>query len=924
MGRSHNGGYQSFGMGRLWGASALVLAACLANAPAQAEGKSSSVNEGAVQQVDEVVVTGTRIRHTDAVSANPITVVGAQALQVSNVQTIADVLSKLPVISHQGYGGATPAGQQTGTTGVDMRNLGPSRALVLVDGRRYTPSISLLNIAVNVDTIPVSMIDRIEILRDGASPIYGSDAVAGVINIITKQHFNGAQIDADTGVSGRGDGATYHVSVTVGREFSAGNILANLSYVKKDGLTAQQRAYSANPVQGYIPKGSGGFTPYFGSIFSPGGTWLSQGVTFIGPTTSQYALLPETGYVETNNSSIVDPMETYAGTVHARYELSPQIKAFFDADYARDDTVSYGSAAEFFAGRSAKYPSAGNVPADNPYNLIGIPITNFYKSFDTVGDRYIPTRTTTWEAAVGLRGEFGDGYEWTASYKYGSSNSRSGFPNNLNVNHLVTAYDPILCAAAPTCAAAGAALDPFGPATITPAFANYIRQNDTVTNRYVQQIGGLSLTGRLAKLPAGPLSFALGGEIRRESGGTSYDDIILAGDSSLIDAKNTSGAYTSKEVYAELNAPLLKDVALAKSLTVDGAVRYSDYDLFGGSTTWKIGLNWAVNDDVRVRGGVGTAFRAPSIIDLYGGALNTFSTYADPCDPTKGRRSNPSVDAACLAQGLGSDFRQVNSKTLGLRTGSANLVPETADEANIGVVFTPRFAQGLAVAIDYFSIKLKNAISQPGTGIILSECYSNYSASNSACAGISRNAAGQISEILLPKENFGGVRTDGVDFSVQYAFEASRLGLGVGQFTASLDGAYLLNYKQQALTGGPFTQLRGYFAQDGSFGSYNVLRATGNLTYSRGDWRLDYKIRYIEGGKAFGFMPEAEPMSAARTPDVYYNDISLSYRRERYQITVGIENIADTQPPFIFGTQYDATAYDLMGQYFYLKFSAKY
>jgi iron complex outermembrane receptor protein len=522
----------------------------------------------------------------------------------------------------------------------------------------------------------------------------------------------------------------------------------------------------------------------------------------------------------------------------------------------------------------------------------------------------------------GFRGKFPNGWNWDASYQYGGSNTQSHFGNNINVAHLINALDPTLCAAAPGCVV----LNPFGPTSVTPPMANYIRVNDEVDNHYREQIAQVIVNGDLLTLPAGPLAFSLGAEYRDEEGGTTYDPVILAGDSGLTNAVNTHGDYNTKDVFGELHVPLLKDAALAKALDLNLAARYSDYSTFGGHSTWKVGVNWSITDDVRLRANVGTAFRAPDINEAFGGFLNTFASYADPCDVVTGLRANPAINAGCTAAGLSPTFRQITPKTNAGTGGNSHLQPETADEYTIGLILQPSWLSGFSATIDYYNIKLDHTIGGPAISTTLTNCYLAFSASNPDCARVTRGLGGQITQLDLSRENLGAIRTEGIDFGVDYVWDAEKLGLDEGRFLARLLGTYVLGYKQQTAPNGAFVQAAGNFSPNGAFGAVTRLRMTGTFGYSRSDWDFTWIVRYIQGLDAVNANPATSPPQYLTVPDVFYHDISVSYRHDRFKVTGGIENLFDKQPPFVLlpSSNFDSTIYDVIGRYFFARLTWKY
>jgi len=469
--------------------------------------------------------------------------------------------------------------------------------------------------------------------------------------------------------------------------------------------------------------------------------------------------------------------------------------------------------------------------------------------------------------------------------------------------------------------------NPFGPGSISPAAADYIRDNDLIKNHYTQQILSASLTGDLMALPAGQLSVATGAEWRRESGRTSYGPTVLAGQSSLLPgAQDTQGAFAATEVYGEANVPVFKDQALAKSLSIDLAARFSHYDRFGDGTTWKVGLNWAVTPDVRIRGNVGTAFRAPNVSEFAGGALPTFSTYLDPCDSVTGQRSNPAVAANCAAAGLGSTFRQAFPRTSGVQQGNPGLKPEKARDAGIGVVLTPRFVPNLAVELDYYRVAIAGAVFQPTAQFIVNSCYLG-APSNAYCPLVTRGSNGQIIEIVQEQENVGAVKTDGLDLSASYNFDLESLDQRLpGTVYFNTTANYVLSFQGQSTPGAAPVEYTGVFVLGGAFPTAIRFRSNTSLSYGVQGWRASYTLRTVSAAKVLGVPAAAAPPSNLKMPAVYYSDLALDYRFKRYEVTVGVQNLTDQKPPFLIFPHniFDSTVYDLAGRTFFAKLSARF
>lgn len=874
----------------------------------QKEGKQAS-QKAPVKPDDlaEVVVTGTLLKNSDVTNARPITVVGEEAIAHIGATTLDQVLSQVVAMGTQGQTGGAPLGQQDGNTFIDLRNLGPARTLVLVNGRRFVPTVGQLFIGTDLNNIPVGIIDHIEVLRDGASTTYGADAVGGVINIITRKKFDGLQLDADAGMAGAGDRQSGHFSLTGGKTFDSDSVLINFDYNARSPAEAKNnRLYGISDITSasYGANGNPVFTsgnPYTsGGVVANNTTGLPQ-YTITGP--GQYRPYSPSDNTYAPTASNLAAADHHAVlNILANHDFSRAVSAYLELTYAHRSNSVPG----FIPTNSENLA----VPADNPGNFFQQPVTLLRYLTDLPAPVFA-SWGETYRAVLGLKGTAGERFSWDLSVNYGKSTSTSEYYNQIDVAKMSTALDPTLCAAAPGCSV----LNPFGPNSISPAAAQYVHLNDTQDVGYKQTDVLGTITGELLDLPAGPLSGALGLEHRHETGFNNPDAAQVAGTSSVGLNAPTAGTLSATEVYAEFNVPLLKDVPGARRLGLDLSARNSHFSQSGGATTWKSGINWAMTDSVRIRSSYSTAFRVPNLYEAFGGRLTSSYVLVDPCAGA----ADPTTVARCRAAGLGPGFSAVNTNINVITGGNAALKPETSRNIDAGVVLTPTVVPRLALSLDYYSIHVNRAIQSLDPQYVLDQCYSGNA---TYCADVGRFQNGQLQEVDAIYGNIGQIKTDGFELSLSYEKPLADFGLASsGRVTMNASGNYLLSFDQQNTPGGEFTQYAGTLARNAITGSFPRLKSNLSLAYQQNNWQVGWTGRFVSGMNVLGVVPLSAPLSDAKA--VLYHDLfgEVSYRAATF--TAGVQNLTNQPPPLYFPGNYDPATYDVIGRYFFVKASVR-
>jgi outer membrane receptor protein involved in Fe transport len=950
-------------------------------------------------QTETIEVTGTRLKNTDAQSANPITVVSSEDIAKTEATTVEQVLRKLPSADFTGGVTANSNNGGDGASQISLHNLGPARTLVLVNGQRYVGTdIQGTTTPVDLNNIPVSMIDHIEILRDGASSIYGADAIAGVINIITKQHFNGVQLDTSIGMTSAGDGLTYSTAVTAGADFDRGNILLNGSHDHRDAIAQADRSWATNQFVGTSGEGNGPIssklpvlTGSFITSVSPTGATTSSGTRYFNNANgssvgiSSPSLIGTPGLVNVGGREFFDlsqqphligSLDRNQLNFTTHYDLAPNITAIMEGFYTDrrseqilnpdplSSTISTTKYPGLLIPACIGEPAAGVAAANlnpngtvnctalglatNTQNPLNRDITGAnYRPFGG-GDRVYRDELQTYRARIGLEGTVFSSFDWQVGYVYGQSSATYQVANEANFSHLAQLTGQTACGVDVNqgCSVANF----FGVNPLTPAQVKYLEFTDTRTSQVQEDYVYANIGGPIYQLPAGPLQASLGFEQRNESGYDHPDSVIVNGDGDA-NAAPSSGSYSVTSAYGELNIPIIKDIPFVKALTADVSSRYDLYTSFGRALTWKAGLNYQVNDDLRFRGSESTGFRAPQVKELFGGTFQNFLTFSgDPCDTGNGGGTFQG-SATCVASlkkaGVAnpgtyvSQLDQVaNPQVPTLSGGNPHLKPETSQQFSLGTVLTPHWVQNLAVTVDYYNIHVRNAITTFDPGTIINQCYGAQQL-QSACSAITRSASGDISAVVSNEVNFGYENTDGIEVGVTYAMDTGMIGLpDLGALKWDGQASYLMHD----------TTLNADGTIRQNAGTYDIATGAGEprykallgLSFLRNNWSVDWTTRYYGGvknvdGTTFNTTnPNGTPCTKGcgdflgnEAAGVFYHDISGTYRYKNVTLTVGVDNLFDKNPPVIFGdvssaNSLSAAGYDFTGRFIYTKMSVKF
>lgn len=954
-------------------ASLAALTALPVSAQNDDEAKSSD------ETLEAITVVGSRIRRTvDSESAQPVLVLSTQDIEKTGLTSIGDVLQNLASVGPSINTVFNNGGD--GSTTVDLRNLGAGRTLVLVNGHRWVPG---LNGAVDLNTIPTSIIERIEVLKDGASSIYGSDAISGVINIITKSSFDGAEANGFVGETSEGDGMRYSSDFTFGASSDRANVVISASFTKEEPIFAGDREISAVPAFGIPPGVNGSSTTPFGRYGVTGrpGTFTNipgQNGAVGRPSAAGYKpfSFSTDAYNFAPDNYLVTPQERIGLFAQGRYALTDSI------GFTAHMLFNQRQSEQLLAPMPVVLGSVGQglartiqIGANNAYNTFGAVVTRAQRRFIEGGPRLFGQDVDTMRFGGAFDGSFNLGerdFYWDAGYSFtenDQNDTTKGLYNVRRIQSALTSFDsdpgagfapvcgtPGPSAAAPltgaTLIAGCTPLNIFGAVgSITPAMLNYLRftAKDKAGSETQNYFGNISTT--LFETEAGPVGLAFGVESRREAGFFEPDAIIVAGETTGSASQPTGGSYSLDEFYAETNVPLLSGVQFAELLEVRLAGRYTDYSTFGDTTNFSAGFQWKPIGDLKIRGNYNEGFRAPTITDLFLGLSDSFPVVTDPCDV---RATNPNRAANCV--GAPAGFRLDNSQIASTIGGNVNATAETAETSTLGFVYSPSYVENLGISLDWWKIQIDNAIGGRTEQNLLDACYRRPVRDQSACARITRDSTSfLITNVLAITENVGTIDAEGVDLNVTYALPE----FGYGNFDFLWDSTYYINSESDNLgfdptqPTGPGNLPRLYTVgrvadRDADF----RLKSNLSINWEMGDFGASWTSRYsssvvencsnatdngfpelcsvaatfdADGNIATGGGPTADGILLTRNKlgAVTYHDVRAYYKGAwGGTIAVGVNNAFEKDPPVSYETFANSflPTYDVPGRFYYLQY----
>lgn len=971
------------------GASSFAMQAHAQQAAAVAPATDSAESATTDSAAPDIIVTGSRIARTDLQASVPVQTVSAARIEQSGAANIQDVLNQFPQLGQSvGRTNSNFSNTGNGIATLNLRNLGSQRTLVLIDGRRSlgTPGSS----AVDVNNIPTDLISNVQIMTGGASAVYGSEAVAGVVNFILNDKFEGLKVRFQNTISDKGDAARQYLSITGGQSFGddRGHLIANFSYDNDHGLRSRNRAYSANDVpnrSSYAAQGlfdvsdvnnpaQGTFSPTSGRTFTfaPDNTLKSyQGANI-------------DGYNRNNDRMLSVPVERYMGTVLANYDFSDAFKLYAQGQYSRTNSnasLEPSAIANSGPGAALNFDESAyaGIPITSPYVPAairaaaianGVNVIQFRRRSNDIFSRSNTDHRDFYRGVLGVKGDISADNKWTYDLYYEHSQSRDHTsaqaiytPNyGAALSNELTPGGQVQCSDPAARAAGCVPMNIFGYNTVTPAAAKFL-QTYTGPTRTVTLIDGNtvqltngqnvafdylakvnqdvvsgSVNGDLFSMWGGPVKIAFGGEYRHEKSSEVFDPFTQAGLSSGNQITNTMGSFNVKEGFVEIVAPIVENQPGLYYLGLEGAARYADYSTVGGVWSFKAGGSYAPTPDIRFRAIWSRATRAPNIGELYSSLSQTFPSLTDPCDQRQGNGDVTPKDnkiiplpAGCSAiKGIAAtvaargtfQYSTSQIQTIdGLLGGNPNLKAETADTITAGAVITPTFVKNLSLTVDYYHIKVKNAIGIIGQQTSVSQCFT----SNDPlfCNNVIRDANGFITRVNALNLNTGSYLVSGIDVAGHFL-----LPLG-SSWKLNTDVMYNHRFQQQQtpFPGGPVQNEIGQADcySCGRLGSGFKNQVLANFTLETDEFEFNYGVRYLG--------PLRDNLDGSTTvitpiPAYWYHNIQGKFTvgdSRKMELYFGVNNLFDKQPPKFGdtnpvtwpGTQTVADTYDLYGRMLY-------
>jgi iron complex outermembrane receptor protein len=899
-------------------------------------------------QDDAIVVTGSRLGGLQLEQASPIAIVSAKEIALSGQVNVENIIKDLPQLVPSVTGASNNPGGGVATA--DLRGLGSTRTLVLVNGRRYVAYDA--DQIVDLNTIPAGLIERVDIVTGGRSAVYGSDAIAGVVNFVMKRDFSGVQANANYRINEQGDGGTFNSNILLGGNFAdgRGNATLYFDYTKRDGITQGSRDYSRQALVddgegGLIAGGSGSIE---GTRFAIGG--VNRKFETDGSYTPYNSATDAYNYAPANYLQV--PQKRFLMSAQTNYEVSKAFNVYAEGQLI-NNRVKNQLAATPFTGSvqldaDSSFLSAGSraLLGGLDTDRDGYVTSTIYRRLTEVGPRVSSTDNTAYRALLGANGDIGGGWNYDAYYSYAKTRTVEKQTGNVSrsrvLQALKTTYDAggnLVCSDTSN---GCVPLNIFGAGNISDAAAAFISIPTQNTSTISEQVASASISNKnLFDLGAGPAGIVFGTEYRKEQGSYNPDFALSSGDVvGFNGGEGLGGGYDVKEAYTEVAVPLLADMPFVHRLEVNGAYRYSYYSTAAKSVnTYSGGAVWSPIRDVSLRGQYARAVRAPTVSNLYSGASQDFPTATDPCTSAVAV-TNANLNASCLAAGvpaalLGTAYDGGSTQIQTINGGNPNLREETSDTYTAGIVLQPSFLHGFSFTADYYKISIDNYISTAGTANLIRACFgdatNNYTPYDASyCSSLPRDANSYaITDAANTLQNTGGVKTRGVDFEARY-----RTALGFGAFgsdTSNLDlrfsGTRLIAFDYNPVAAIPDLTLN----CAGKFGvtcgnPYSKWRLSTRATYATGPVTVSVLYRHLSAVKD----DDSTTTYAVETIKAYdYIDLTAAFEvKPGFTWSVGVNNLFDKQPPILGDNQEQAntypSTYDPYGRAFFMATSIRF
>ena len=878
------------------------------------------------EMLEEVVVTGSRITRSNVDSTSPITIIGRSEIEELAQTSIGDFLQDLP----ENVGGLNAQNNNggNGSTQISLRGLGSGRTLVLLNGRRHVPYST--GGTVDMNAIAPNAIERIEVLNDGASTVYGADAVAGVINIITRQDYEGAEITWYEGISQNGGGEQTTIDATFGASNERGNVTVSVGHYQMKEVMAGERDWAFQDL-GYDYETGEEFG--FGSSATPEGTIIDRlgeegnaawqtvrenGQVVWGPgglnPSSTWSEFSFDGNSDTGEGSyynyqpenyLYTPQERTNVFVTSNYQLTDDVNGFAELSYINRRSDQLLAPTPLFI-----ISEGLTIAADQFYNPFGRDFIDVRRRMVEAGNRNFIQDINTFRFVGGIDFSFAD-WDADVSFNYGRTDG-----TEINEGRFIRSR--VLEALGSDCVAPCVPLNLFGgPGSISQDQIDWISYTGTAKTTYTQKsITANVSNSNLFDLPAGSVGIAFGIDSREETGQYVEDPLTEAGDTTGNKGESTRGGYDVDELYLELLIPLIDSGSLGTA-NLEYSIRYSDYSNFGDTDNQKVGFRWDFNDMIAIRASVSEAFKAPAVSDLFAGQADSFPTATDPCSNFEvgSYNSDPTVKANCDADGyvggVADDRFQLRARV----GGNPDLGPETADSNVIGIVLNPM--TDLSITVDAWTYEIENTIGSIGVGTILGQCYG--STNRNYCDKIQRDANGLIQNIFAATANIGEVETAGYDIQANYDMDLASWGsLSLGLDYTIIDKYEIRSPSSDGVSTN-VTDCVGVY----DCGTLIENRWILDARWNKGDFRVRARLNYYGNFDECeeDFCNGGDEFAKREIDSRAYVSLGLGYDLgQGTNVGFNVSNLTDEDPPRIYNGFYSGAdaSYDFMGRYYTL------
>lgn len=898
--------------------------------------------ESGAEEIEKISITGSRIIREEFSSSSPVAVFDESDLTASGMTNIDEFLKFIPAFTGFQLGQTTNNGGD-GQRKVDMRGLGFERTLVLINGRRQIGDVNDDG-AVDLNAIPFGMVKRIEVLKDGASTIYGTDAVAGVVNIILKDDFEGVEFTADYGTSTEhGDATNKRFSLVMGTASEKGSFTVALEYNKQEEMLQGDRDWANESLYSQLQEDG-----TFAAIGS--GSSNSRRIRGIDGLSGNYIVDADSGEVRAFESTdvynfapvnaLVTPNERWQLGFTGRYELSDTLTTYSEALFTKRTSqqrlapdASFGVTSSYTSILTGESQWNDLVPASNPYNPFGDNADNSFgisgsdvrvnRRFEESGGRIFRQSADTYRMVFGLEGEITDDLFFDVSYTFAQTETLDETSNYHRFDKWEIAVTPELCEANPECAAAGV-LNPFDVfGTITDEQMAFLTA-DSLKDSYFGQMGFFqaSLSGSLGDLKGGAIGWAVGYEYREEEGRYSPDEFAAEGLTTGGASDPLEGKFSVDELYSEVYLPVLDNLA------VDLSARYSSYDTSAGDTfNFKVGVDYSPTEEIKIRAGYGTGFRAPNISELNQQDDTGFPVVESLCEFADRRTDiTDTIRDNCEAlfandddvdyTGADGEFGFAWQSAYTTAAPETPLKPEESVTTTLGVIYNSASIEGLLVSVDYWDIEIENYIGSEDINNLMFACMDSVDFTAEACEAFGGAPYDFASNFIYPLDaegdfgNLGTISTNGFDFNAQYTLE------GDFGFASEISVIYASTYVMSREEDFPIAGKKELVGTADGFAVFPEWRHNVGLKFSSDDWYVRWDLTYIS--ESDDLRRPAEITSDAVAEAMVYHDIVGAYTvNDMLSFTVGINNLLDEDPPYFhsaFNANTEPGVYDVIGR----------